>query len=196
MNEIYNKLNSNKKIPIPNDLSNIVTYKKVSPKTKVAIHYNNFNKIDNTPKKNTKKNIEIYDDTSNLPEKPKLKVDKNLIKEYLDSLKKVNDYSKDIPSKKKKIKTKIPNRKVIPFYGRNDQLETLKTENARKTKKLKILKLQERLEDLKKENARKAKKLKSLKNKHDKIIKNTLKKYNKPKKSIWNVIDLPKPLVI
>ena len=196
INEIENKLNSNKKIPIPNDLSNIVSYFKVSPKTKVTRHYKNFSKIDNTPKKNTSKNIEIYDESSNLPQKPKLKVDKNLIKEYLDRVKKVNDYSKDITSKKKKSKTKIPDPKVISPYGSNSQLETLKPKNVRKTKKSNNLKLQERLETLKKENAKKAKKLKSLKNKHDKIIKNTLKKYNKPKKSIWEVIELPKPLVI
>ena len=198
MNEIENKLRSNKNIPIPNDLSNIVSYFKVSPKTKVTRHYTNFSKIDNTPKKNTTKNIEIYDDKSNLPQKPKLKVDKNLIKEYLYNVKLriVDDYSKDIPSKKKKSKTKIPNPKVIPSYGRNDQLETLKTENARKTKKLKILKLQNQLDTLKKENAKKAKKLKSLKTKQNKIIKNTLKKYNEPKKSIWDVIEFPKPLVI
>lgn len=34
INEIENKLNSNKKIPIPNDLSNIVSYFKVSPQNK------------------------------------------------------------------------------------------------------------------------------------------------------------------
>ena len=56
-----------------------------------------------------------------------------------------------------------------------DQLETLKSENAKKAKKLKKLKLQ------------------------DKIIKNTLKKYNKPKpkkKSIWDAINLPKANII
>ena len=77
-----------------------------------------------------------------------------------------------------------------------DRLEILKTENARKSKKLKNLKLQDRLETLKTENAKKEKKLKSLKTKQDTIIKNTLKKYNKPKKSIWDVIELPKPLII
>ena len=66
-----------------------------------------------------------------------------------------------------------------------DRLEILKTENARKAKKLKNLKLQDRLENLKlqnrleilkTENFKKAKKLKYLKNKQDTIIKNTLKK--------------------
>ena len=77
-----------------------------------------------------------------------------------------------------------------------DRLEILKTENAKKTKKLKNLKLQDRLETLKTENAKKAKKLKSLKTKQDTIIKNTLKKYNKPKKSIWDVIEFPKANLI
>ena len=63
----------------------------------------------------------------------------------------------------------------------------------------------DRLEILKTENAKKAKKLKSLKSKQGKInldtfVKNTLKKYKEPKpkkkKSILDVIDLPKPLVI
>ena len=60
-----------------------------------------------------------------------------------------------------------------------DQLETLKLENAKKARKLKKLKLQTlKLQE------------------QDKIIKNTLKKYNKPKpkpkkKSIWDAINLP-----
>ena len=62
----------------------------------------------------------------------------------------------------------------------------------------------DQLEILKAENAKKAKKLKDLKqkvseNNHDKIIKNTLKKYNKPKpkkKSIRDVINLPKANLI
>ena len=63
-----------------------------------------------------------------------------------------------------------------------DQLETLKSENAKKARKLKKLKL----ETLKLQE-------------QDKIIKNTLKKYNKPKpkkKSIWDVINLPKANII
>ena len=63
-----------------------------------------------------------------------------------------------------------------------DQLETLKSENAKKARKLKKLKLQYQLEA-----------------KQDKIIKNTLKKYNKPKpkkKSVWDVIELPKANLI
>ena len=88
-----------------------------------------------------------------------------------------------------------------------DQLETLKSENAKKAKKLKKLKLQDQLETLKTENANKARKLK-LQNQFeakqdkiilDKFIKNTLKKYNKPKpkkKSIWDAINLPKANII
>ena len=65
-----------------------------------------------------------------------------------------------------------------------DQLETLKSENAKKARKLKKLKL----ETLKLQE-------------QDKIIKNTLKKYNKPKpkpkkKSIWGAINLPKANLI
>ena len=63
-----------------------------------------------------------------------------------------------------------------------DQLETLKSENAKKAKKLKKLKLQNQFEA-----------------KQDKIIKNTLEKYNKPKpkkKSIWDEINLPKANII
>ena len=63
-----------------------------------------------------------------------------------------------------------------------DQLETLKSENAKKARKLKNLKLQYQLET-----------------KQDKIIKNTLKKYYKPKpknKSIWDAINLPKANII
>ena len=95
-------------------------------------------------------------------------------------------------------------KKTLPYVTRlnhsrikqraKDRLDILKTENAKKAKKLKKLKLQDRLETLKTENARKAKKLKklklqdrleTLKTKNDKkanqleIIKNTLKKYNK-----------------
>ena len=73
------------------------------------------------------------------------------------------------------------NRSVIKQRNK-DQLETLKTENAKKARKLKKLKLQDQLETLKTKNANKARKLKKLKlqnqfeAKQDKIIKNTLKK--------------------
>ena len=73
------------------------------------------------------------------------------------------------------------NRSVIKQRNK-DQLETLKSENAKKARKLKKLKL----ETLKLQE-------------QDKIIKNALKKYNKPKpkkKSIWDVIKLPEANLI
>ena len=72
------------------------------------------------------------------------------------------------------------NRSVIKQRAK-DQLEILKAENAKKAKKLKKLKQ------------------KVSENNPDKIIKNTLKKYNKPKpkkKSIWGSINLPKANII
>ena len=76
-----------------------------------------------------------------------------------------------------------------------DRLETLKAENARKEK---YLKLQDRLETLKTENDRKANKLDKVK--LDLFVKNTFKKYNKPKpkpkKKITDLIKFPKPLYI
>ena len=99
--------------------------------------------------------------------------------------------------------------KILNHYfskqSTKDRLETLKKENAKKAKQLKKLKLQDQLKTSKKENAKEAKKLKSLKSKQGKIIldtfvQNTLKKYKEPKpkkkKSIWDVIEIPKPLVI
>ena len=117
------------------------------------------------------------------------------------------------------IFSKTQFQKILPYVTRlnrslitqraKDRLETLKTENAKKEKKLKKLKLQDRLETLKTENAKKEKKLKnlkSLKHKQNKInidtfIKNTLKNYNKhkpkpKKKSIWDVIEFPKANLI
>ena len=117
----------------------------------------------------------------------------------------------DLKFSKTQFKKTLPyvtnlNRTVIKQRNK-DQLETLKTENAKKAKKLKKLKLQDQLETLKTENANKARKLKKLKlqdqleAKQDKFIKNTLKKYNKPKpkpkkKSIWDEINLPKANII
>ena len=115
---------------------------------------------------------------------------------------------------KKKIDLKFSKtqfKKTLPYVTRlnhslikqraKDRLEILKKENAKKAKQLKKLKLQDQLEILKSGNARKTKKIMSLKNKInlDKFIKNTLKKYKpkpKPKKSIWDVVKFPKPLVI
>ena len=119
----------------------------------------------------------------------------------------------DLKFSKTQFKKTLPyvtklNRTVIKQRNK-DQLETLKSENAKKAKKLKKLKLQDQLETLKTENANKARKLK-LQNQFeakqdkiilDKFIKNTLKKYNKPKpkpkkKSIWDAINLPKENII
>ena len=97
----------------------------------------------------------------------------------------------DLKFSKTQFKKTLPyvtnlNRSVIKQRNK-DQLEILKSENAKKAKKLKKLKLQDQLETLKTENANKARK----------IIKNTLKKYNKPKKkSIWDVIELPKANIL
>ena len=104
-------------------------------------------------------------------------------------------------------------KKTLPYVTRlnrskirqrnKDPLEILETENAKKAKKLKNLKLQYQLNTLKTENVKKAKKFKNLKLQdkinYDNFIKNTLKKYNKPKpkkKSIWDVIELPKANLI
>ena len=92
----------------------------------------------------------------------------------------------DLKFSKTQFKKTLPyvtnlNRSVIKQRNK-DQLETLKSENAKKARKLKKLKLQNQFEA-----------------KQDKIIKNTLKKYNKPKpkkKSIWDAINLPKANII
>ena len=117
---------------------------------------------------------------------------------------------------KKKVDLKFSKtqfKKTLPYVTRlnrslliqqdKDRLEILETENAKKAKKLKNLKLQYQLDTLKTENVKKAKKLKNLnlqdKINYDNFIKNTLKKYNKPKpkkKSIWDVIELPKANLI
>ena len=104
----------------------------------------------------------------------------------------------DLNFSKTQLKKTLPyvtslNRHLIRQWGK-DQLEILKAENIEKAKKLKNLKLQTRLEKLKAENIKKAKTLKKLKAgenaknapKQDEIsfedfIKNTMKKYNKPK---------------
>ena len=150
-------------------------------------------------------NVITLDYTSNLPFKVFLT---NTQIKKIELAKKLNT-KVDLKFSKTQFK------KTLPYVTRlnhsrikqraKDRLEILKTENARKAKKLKNLKLQDRLETLKTENAKKAKKLKSLKSKQGKInldtfVKNTLKKYKEPKpkkkKSILDVIDLPKPLVI
>ena len=145
-------------------------------------------------KKIGKNNIVTLDFTSN-KEPFKVFLTNTQIKkvEVAKKLKKKVDlkFSKTQFKKTLPYVTKI-NRSLVIQRDR-DRLEILKSKNARKEKKLKKLKLQDQLETLKTENARKAKYLKELK--HDKFIKNTLKKYNEPKprkKSIWDVIELPK----
>ena len=117
----------------------------------------------------------------------------------------------DLKFSKTQFKKTLPyvtslNRSLIRQLGK-DKLEILKAENNEKAKTLKNLKLQTRLEKLKAENIKKAKTLKNLKREiakkpkqgeisFDNFIKNTLKKYNKPKpkkKSIFdNVSRFPK----
>ena len=91
-------------------------------------------------------------------------------------------------------KLKMLNNSLIKQRSKN-HLKKLKTENVKKAKQ------QNQHETLKKENAKKAKQLKKSKNKIniDTFVKNTLKKYKEPKpkkKTIWDVIELPKPLII
>ena len=96
----------------------------------------------------------------------------------------------DLKFSKTQFKKTLPyvtslNRSLIRQWGK-DQLEILKAESNEKAKTLKNLKLQTQLEKLKAENIEKAKTLKKLKEKQyeislDNFIKNTMKKYNKPK---------------
>ena len=84
----------------------------------------------------------------------------------------------DLKFSKTQFKKTLPyvtklNRSVIKQRDK-DQLETLKSENAKKAKKLKDLKQ------------------KVSENNPDKIIKNTLKKYNKPKPKKKKITDLIK----
>ena len=96
----------------------------------------------------------------------------------------------DLKFSKTQFKKTLPyvtslNRSLIRQWGK-DQLEILKAESNEKAKTLKNLKLQTQLENLKAKNIEKAKTLKKLKAQQDEIsfddfIKNTIKKYNKPK---------------
>ena len=96
----------------------------------------------------------------------------------------------DLKFSKTQFKKTLPyvtslNRSLIRQWGK-DQLEILKAESNEKAKTLKNLKLQTQLENLKAKNIEKAKTLKKLKAQQDEIsfddfIKNTMKKYNKPK---------------
>ena len=177
INKIYKKLNQNH-IPVPNNLSKL--NRMIKPKknnyVSTLINYTNIDDIDNKPNKNTTKKIQITHKKINLPTiKPK--INQKIRKELFDANNVVDD-SSDWDSDSSEAKK---------FYKKAEKFQ-----------------LQAKLKHLKKENVKKAKQLKSLKSKQDKInldtvVKNTLKKYKKPKpkkKSILDVIDLPKPLVI
>ena len=174
INKINQKLNQ-KPILVPNNLGKLNIPPEKHKKDFSYIEYTNYDDIDNTPKKNTTKKIQIKHQKINLPP-IKRKSNKKIHQEILDSYKNL-DYLKD------------------------DSSEEISKKFAKKAKKFK---LQTQLKHLKEENAKKAKQLKSLKSKQGKInldtfVKNTLKKYKEPKpkkKSIWDVIDFPKPLVI
>ena len=180
INKINQKLNQ-KPILVPNNLSKLNIPPEKLKKDFTYINYTNYDDIDNTPKKNTTKKIQIKHQKINLPPinlpPIKRKGNKKIHQEILDSYKN-RDYLKEDSSDDMSSKT---------FY-----------------KIAKKYKLQNQLKHLKEENAKKAKQLKSLKSKQDKInlhtfVKNTLKKYKEPKpkkKSIWDVVKLPKPLVI
>ena len=96
----------------------------------------------------------------------------------------------DLKFSKTQFKKTLPyvtslNHHLIRQWGK-DKLEILKAESNKKAKTLKNLKLQTQLENLKAKNIEKAKTLKKLKAQQDEIsfddfIKNTMKKYNKPK---------------
>ena len=96
----------------------------------------------------------------------------------------------DLKFSKTQFKKTLPyvtslNRHLIRQWGK-EQLEILKAESNEKAKTLKNLKLQTQLANLKAKDIEKAKTLKKLKAQQDEIsfddfIKNTMKKYNKPK---------------
>ena len=149
-------------------------------------------------KKFGKKNIATLDFTSN----------KEPFKVFLTNtqIKKV-EVAKKLKKKVDLKFSKTQFKKTLPYVTRlnhslitqraKDQLETLKTENAKKAKKFEKIKLQDRLETLKTENAKKAKKLKKLKSlkpkqgkiNFDNFIKNTLKNYNEPKPNKKKITD-------
>ena len=96
----------------------------------------------------------------------------------------------DLKFSKTQFKKTLPyvtklNRSKIRQRDR-DQLETLKSENAKKAKKLKDLKLQDQLKTLKTKNANKERKLKKL-NLQDKIIKNTQKNIINQRRQLYGM---------
>ena len=176
INKINQKLNQ-KPILVPNNLSKLNIPPEKLKKDFTYINYTNYDDIDNTPKKNTTKKIQIKHQKINLPPPIKRKRNKKIQQEIFD-LYKNQDYWKEDSS--------------------DDEISEEFYRQLEKTR------LKNQLRRLKEENAKKAKQLKSLKSKQDKInlhtfVKNTLKKYKEPKpkkKSIWDVVKLPKPLVI
>ena len=132
--------------------------------------------------KNFGKNIIITLDFTSNKEPFKVFLTSSQIKkvEVAKKLKKKVDlkFSKTQFKKTLKYVTRL-NRSLLRQQDK-DRLEILETENAKKAKKLKNLKLQDKIN-------------------YDNFIKNTLKKHNKPKpkkKSIWDVIELPKANLI
>ena len=120
-------------------------------------------------------NIITLDYTSNLPFKVFLT---NTQIKKIELAKKLNT-KVDLKFSKTQFKKTLPyvtsiNKRALKQRYK-DKIETLKKENAKKAKRLNILKLQDRLESLKKENAKKAKRLKL----HDRL--ETLKKDNAQK---------------
>ena len=124
-----------------------------------------------------------------------------------DKLKILNNYfikqsTKDrIKTLKKKNTKKSKQLKIIEIIKIPKKEISNKSKQLNKLKQLNKSKIQDQLKTSKKENVKKAKKENNLKKKIDIdiFVKNTLKKYKKPKpkkKSIWDVIELPKPLVI
>ena len=96
----------------------------------------------------------------------------------------------DLKFSKTQFKKTLPyvtklNRSKIRQRDR-DQLETLKSENAKKAKKLKDLKLQDQLKTLKTKNANKERKLKKL-NLQDKIIKNAQKNIINQRRKLYGM---------
>ena len=159
INKIEKKLNKKIIIPVPDNLSKLnIPTDKFKPH-KSYLMYTNYDDIDNTPKKNTTKKIQIDHQKINLPPPIKRKGNKKIHQEILDSYKN-RDYLKEDSS---------------------DDMSSKKF-----AKKAKKYKLQTQLKHLKEENAKKAKQLKSLISKQNKIdidtfVKNTLKKYKEPK---------------
>ena len=167
IDKINKKLNQ-KPILVPNNLGKLNIPPKKLKNNFFYTFYTDYDDIDNTPKKNTTKKIQIKHQKINLP-KIKPKPDKKALKKIYD-LDKKREY-----------------------------------EESKEGRKLRKQKQEQAINKLLKE--KKAKTLKqfiSLQSKQgninlDTIVKNTLKKYKKPKpkkKSILDVIDLPKPLVI